>query len=139
VRFAWKLRTLGIAVAGSCLLFGCGTGSAATSAGPPENVTAVQTSNAWFRAINAKNQDEVVSFFRHPDHFGWGQGKPSGWPTFSNVHCRSGVTIPAGETTVQCTFNESATPSAGNIDKFWNISLSRGRHATWLIDNYGQG
>jgi hypothetical protein len=138
VRFAWKPRTLGIAVAGSCLLFGCETGSAATSAGPPQNVSPVQTANAWFRAINAKNQGEVVSFFRPPDHIGWGQGNPSGWPTFSNVHC-SGVTIPAGGTTVQCTFNESAAPSAGNIDKFWNIAFSRGPNHTWLIDNYGQG
>ena len=139
MRFAWKRGTVIIAVATSCILGGCGNGSSPTSTGPPANGSPVQTANAWFHAINAKNQTEVVSFFRHPNHFsGWGSGSPSDWPTFSNLKCAE-ATIPASEKTVQCTFHESAAPFAGQIDKFWNVSFSRGPNETWLIDNYGQG
>jgi len=34
---------------------------------------------------------------------------------------------------------ESQSPSEGNPDTFWTVSLARQPNGRWLIDNYGQG
>jgi hypothetical protein len=39
---------------------------------------------------------------------------------------------------VRCFFHESASPTEGNPDSFWDIYLRR-THSGWLVYSYGQG
>ncbi len=64
--FVGKEWTILIVLTASCVLGGCGNESSSGSMGPLANGSTVQTANAWFHAINARNRSEVVSFFSTP-------------------------------------------------------------------------
>ena len=68
----------------------------------------------------------------------WGDGDTSTWSTFSDLHCHT-LRDNGLAAIVYCSFSESASPSEGNPDLFWTISMERHRKGKWLIDNYGQG
>jgi hypothetical protein len=68
----------------------------------------------------------------------WGGGDTSTWSTFTDLHCKT-LKQSARTATVYCSFKESASPSEGNPDSFWTVSLERTPSGHWLINNYGQG
>ncbi len=68
----------------------------------------------------------------------WMNGSASEQPTFSSVNCLT-ISRSSGKAVVNCTFKESASPTAGNPDSFWNLSMVKSPDDRWLIDNYGQG
>jgi hypothetical protein len=108
--------------------------------GPPSPApagTPIHAALSWFAAINAKHAQKARSYFWAPDRYLMNWGPASEWSTFSNVRC---ATTSATRTHAQlrCTFNESASPSEGNPDTFWDIYLRR-VHQNWLIATYGQG
>ena len=116
------------------LLVGCSTSDT------PASVSTVQTALAWFHAINSDDAAAARAHFAPQDvqMMDWMRGGASQISTFSNIHCQDGVES-RSSATVHCAFNESASPTMGNPDTFWNISMVRGPAGTWLIDNYGQG
>lgn len=108
----------------------------ASAHGTPPQVAAAES---WFSAINHKNLKVAQGDFLPADRgqMDWGNGKTSGWPTFSDVHCKL-LTTAHLRADVSCTFHESAAPDFGNPDTFWGIALVfSGKR--WLITNYGQG
>jgi len=68
----------------------------------------------------------------------WGNGHTSTWPAFSALHCRQ-VTRSAAIAPLYCTFCEPRTPSAGNPESFWIVTLALPPDRRWLITSYGQG
>ena len=124
------------------LLLGVGANLAACGGVPTARTisTPVTTARSWFKSINDKNLESAQSHFvaSQKSMMDWGGGDTATWSTFTDLHCRtlnnSGTTA-----TVYCSFTESASPSEGNPDSFWTISMQRTRHGPWLINNYGQG
>jgi hypothetical protein len=99
----------------SLLLFVAGSLAAACATSQPPEQTSVavesqaKTALAWFTAINEKNQPLAVAHFAPGDQemMDWGDGSTSGWPTFSNVHCRA---LAQAGPQVMCSFRESDPP-----------------------------
>lgn len=122
---------------------GCGSQSRASHAPVtwPSRRTPLSSTLGWFDAINAHNRRKLLSYVAHDawDQMGWARASAS-WSTFTQLHCRP-ISLPAStriDVFVNCTFNESASPTEGNPDSFWNVEL-RPAHAGWLIVSYGQG
>ena len=132
--------------ASGALAAGCGSvGSAGGATGHPaiasrEPNSPLRAALAWFGAIDAKEQHQVLAAFAPGVAAGtswreWGAGS---WPTFSGVRCK-GESQTAISATVMCTFSESQAPSTGNPVSFWTVSFVHTLHGRWLIVNYGQG
>jgi hypothetical protein len=90
--------------------------------------------------VNAKDRAAAVAHFvpADADMMDWGNGDTSTWSTFTRLRCRP-LSQDASSATVYCSFDESQSPSEGNPDTFWTVSLARQPDGRWLIDNYGQG
>jgi hypothetical protein len=105
----------------------------------PSRSTPLSSTLGWFKAINAHDRQQLL-FYVAPsaqDQMGW--ARPSvAWSKFTDLHCKTIKTSSRSRTEVLCTFHESASPSEGNPDNFWDVYL---RHASggWLIYSYGQG
>lgn len=117
--------------------------SASDAAGPPPatSPTPVQVAQQWFHAIDSKNVPEVLALMAgggtSSQGSAWRQRPPSQWPSFTDLRCAPEHPPSAG-TYVRCTFNESASPSEGNPDTFWSLTMVRSKTGAWLISNYGQ-
>ena len=100
----------------------------------------LQATLSWFAAVNAKNKAAAVAHFvsAEADMMDWGNGDTSTWSTFTRLRCKP-LSQDAASATVYCSFHESQSPSEGNPDTFWTVSLARQPDGRWLIDNYGQG
>jgi hypothetical protein len=130
-----SLRLLLFVVAG--LATGCSTSQPPRQTSVPVE-SQVKTALSWFRAINQNSKPLVVAHFAPGDQRKvWEGSSTSGWPTFSNVHCKA---LAHAGPQVLCTFKESDAPDFGQPDSFWTISFVR-NSATgpWLITSYGQG
>jgi hypothetical protein len=122
------------------------TPSAAASADTAATVsvssfaTPLQATLSWFAAVNAKDGAAAVAHFVPADAsmMNWGNGDTSTWSTFTRLRCKQ-LSAGAASATVYCSFDESQSPSEGNPDSFWTVSLARQPDGRWLIDNYGQG
>jgi hypothetical protein len=132
----WSLGLLLVVASG--LATGCSTSQ------PPRQTSVavesqVKTALAWFQAVNQKDKPLAVAHFAPGDRgqMNWGDGSTSGWPRFSNVHCRA---LAHAGPQVLCPFKESDAPDVGNPDSFWTISFVRtSSTGPWLISGYGQG
>lgn len=68
---------------------------------------------------------------------GW--AKPGlAWSKFTHLRCRLLPSSTRHRAIVYCSFHESASPTEGNPDSFWDVYLRHTRNG-WLIDSYGQG
>jgi hypothetical protein len=144
-----RLSTVFSACLAACglVIAGCGRSSPSSAHAFPASPSAqsaagspVQTAIAWFDAINDKNVSQVNSFFAPGVYvqLGWNEWKPSTWSTFSAVRCRKS-TASVFNATVFCSFNETQSPSEGNPDAWWTVSMQRRPQQRWLITSYGQG
>jgi hypothetical protein len=105
----------------------------------PSRGTPLNSTLGWFEAINAHDRRRLL-FYVAPsarDMMGWARPSVS-WSRFTQLRCRRLTTSTRSRAEVYCTFHESASPTEGNPDSFWNVELRR-TDAGWLIDNYGQG
>ena len=69
---------------------------------------------------------------------GWAQQPSAAWSKFTNLHCKTRKTSGRSLADLRCTFRESASPTEGNPDSFWDVYL-RHTKSGWLIYSYGQG
>jgi hypothetical protein len=129
-----------------------GSSAGAASAEPPSAAgatvsvstasfgTPLQATLSWFAAVNAKDRAAAVAHFVPADAgmMNWGNGDTSTWSTFTRLRCKP-LSQDAASAAVYCSFDESQSPSEGNPDSFWTVSLARQPDGRWLIDNYGQG
>lgn len=121
-----------------------GVGTALTCCGdspvPAKASTPLAAAQSWFTAINAKNLRSAQGHFvaSQRSMMDWGGGDTATWSTFTKLHCKT-LNDSGEAATVYCSFTESASPSEGNPDSFWTISLQRKVPGPWLINNYGRG
>ena len=106
----------------------------------PPRSTALHSTLGWFTAINAHNRHRLL-FYVAPsarDQMGWARATVP-WRKFADLRCQLRHS-PTKSTLadVRCTFHESASPTEGNPDTFWDVEL-RHMRAGWLVDSYGQG
>ena len=105
----------------------------------PSRATPMNSTLGWFRAINSHNRKRLLFYVATSaqDQMGW--ARPSvAWSKFTDLHCKSLKTSVRSSAEVLCTFHESASPTEGNPDSFWDIYLRR-TSSGWLIYSYGQG
>jgi hypothetical protein len=105
----------------------------------PSRSTPLSSTLGWFKAINAHDRRQLLFYVASSaqDQMGW--AAPSvAWSKFTDLHCKTLKTSSGSRAEVLCTFHESASPSEGNPDTFWDVYL---HHAGggWLIYSYGQG
>jgi hypothetical protein len=146
----------------AALVSGCGDGSSAPqpvrqvtwsetagySGGPRPGGTAIETAYEWFRAVNAHNCQNYVSFFVPTNSsYNCKEDNPVSDPgPVSRVKCHLTNEASVRDTTIWCTWYQTAN-SAGVAfwdggtgwggGKFWTMDLSLSPHNTWLIYNYG--
>ncbi len=113
-----------------------------TAAPVPESsfATPLEATLSWFAAVNAKDRAAADAHFVPVDApmMDWGNGDTSTWSTFTRLRCKP-LSSGAASAMVYCSFDESQSPSEGNPDTFWTVSLARQTDGRWLIDSYGQG
>ena len=94
----------------------------------------------WFKAINAHDRQRLLWYVAPSarDQMGWATPSRQ-WSKFTDLHCRR-VNNPNGgnQVRITCTFHESASPTEGNPDSFWDVYLEHTKSG-WLIVSYGQG
>ena len=105
----------------------------------PSRTSAISSSRGWFQAINAHDRRRLL-FYVAPsatDPMGWAQPNAA-WSKFTHLRCRPLPKSNQRHAIVYCAFHESASPTEGNPDSFWDVYL---RHTSegWLITGYGQG
>jgi hypothetical protein len=97
----------------------------------------VQTTLAWFSAVNHRNMPLALAHFVPVDRHAmeW-----SSWgPPFRHVRCEL-VTETATSAGVGCWFDAITDPEAGmSGDSGWGVDLQREPSGRWLITDYGQG
>jgi hypothetical protein len=122
------------------MLAACSSSAATGASSSATTLTPQATALAWFHAINTNNVAAARRLFTPTgiNMITWMNGPPSDQSTFSSVSCQT-VSKTDSNSTVHCTFKESASPSEGNPDSFWNLSMVKSSDNRWLIDNYGQG
>ena len=118
----------------------CSTTSGGGSASSNSSLTPQATALAWFHAIDTDNIAAAKRLFTPGEvqMITWMNGPTSAQPLFSGVHCQT-LSRSSSNAAVNCTFKESVSPTEGNPDTFWNLSMVKNSHGRWLIDNYGQG
>ena len=112
---------------------------AVASASPPSRSTPLSSTLGWFKAINAHDRPRLLFYVASSarDQMGW--ARPSvDWPKFTDLHCKALKNSSRTRAEVLCTFHESASPSEGNPDSFWDVYLHHAGSG-WLIYSYGQG
>lgn len=105
----------------------------------PSRATPLSSTLGWFKAINAHDRSKLLFYVAASakDQMGW--ARPSvAWSKFTHLHCKTRKVSGRTSADVRCTFHESASPTEGNPDNFWDVYLVHSR-AGWLINNYGQG
>jgi hypothetical protein len=127
----------------AALLMLASAGTALAACGGPPTATSstpLATAQSWFRAINSKDLHSAQDHFAVSQRsmMDWGGGDTATWSTFTHLHCKT-LRDSGKVAIVYCSFSESASPSEGNPDSFWTISMERNTGGTWLINNYGQG
>ncbi len=105
----------------------------------PSRATPLSSTLGWFKAINSHDRKKLLFYVAASaqDQIGWARPS-SAWSKFTNLRCKTLKTSGQSSADVRCTFHESASPSEGNPDSFWDIYL-RHTHSDWLIYSYGQG
>jgi hypothetical protein len=140
----WRMtRRIALTAMASCVLGAAGCGSQGSLVGSrvtrvPASGNPLQVTVGWFSAINAQDAPLARSYFT-PEarpQMDW-SGPPSQWSSFTKLHCET-VSTTSRSAEVRCTFDESASPSEGNPDSFWDVYLTDTPRG-WLIDSYGQG
>jgi hypothetical protein len=133
------LPTVGWVLVGAGILAACGSTPAAIG-GSNNGSTPLALAQSWFKSINSKDvsaaQGDFVPSAR--SMMDWGGGDAGTWSTFTKLRCKT-LQQSGRNATVYCSFNESPSPSEGNPDSFWTISMQRSDSGHWLINNYGQG
>jgi hypothetical protein len=113
-------------------------GSAHTPRSWPSRATPLNSTRGWFDAINAHNRARLLSYMAQSTYYQRGWAQPSAtWSTFSKLKCWIRSSSPS-RADVRCTFHESASPTEGNPDTFWDDYLVHTKHG-WLVNSYGQG
>jgi hypothetical protein len=105
----------------------------------PSRSTPLSSTLGWFKAINAHDRQRLLFYVASSarDQMGW--AAPSvAWSKFMDLNCKTLKTSSRSRAEVLCTFHESASPSEGNADSFWDVYL-HDTGAGWLIYSYGQG
>jgi hypothetical protein len=116
----------------------CGSHAPAST----QNATPLGATLGWFAAINAHDRPKVDSYFTGAFGLAW-TAADKRWSRFTDLHCKrlkvpSAVLPHAADVDIRCTFHESASPTEGNPDSFWDVYMQKdGRR--WLVDSYGQG
>ena len=136
-------RRIALTAIATCALVPAGCGSHGSPVGShvtrvPATGSPLQVTVGWFSAINAQDAPLARSYFtpQARGQMDW-SGGPSDWSTFTKLHCNT-VSRTSRSAEIYCAFDESASPSEGNPDSFWDVYLTDTPHG-WLIDNYGQG
>ena len=132
-------RLLGLSMVVVAAALTTGVTTCVANSSWPSRTTPSSSAIGWFKAINAHDRGRLL-FYVAPDarsQMGWAR-RSATWPKFSDLHCRSLKDTSRNRAKLHCTFVESAAPTAGNPDSFWNISL-RKASGLWLIESYGQG
>jgi hypothetical protein len=122
------------------LVTACSTTSGGGGASSTTSPTPEATALAWFHDINTDNVAAARRLFSPGEvqMITWMNGPASAQSTFSGVHCQT-LSTSSSNAAVNCTFKESVSPTEGNPDSFWNLSMVKSSDSRWLIDNYGQG
>jgi hypothetical protein len=141
-RVRWRrfgLPTLGWVLVGASVLAACGS-TPATIDSSNVGVTPLALAQSWFKSINIKDLSAARGDFvpSARSMMDWGGGDTSTWSTFTKLHCKT-LQESGRNAAVYCSFDESPSPSEGNPDSFWTISMQRSESGRWLINNYGQG
>jgi hypothetical protein len=115
------------------------TGTAHAKPTWPSRSTAISSTRGWFQAINDHDRRRLLSYVATSarDQMGWAQPDAK-WSRFTHLRYR---VLPASNerrAIVYCSFHESASPTEGNPDSFWDVYL-RHTSAGWLVASYGQG
>lgn len=105
----------------------------------PSRATPLSSTLGWFRAINAHDRSRLLFYVAASarDQMGWAQPSAA-WGKFTDLRCKTRKTSGRSSADVRCTFHESASPTEGNPDTFWDVYLAHSRGG-WLINNYGPG
>lgn len=105
----------------------------------PSRATPLSSTLGWFKAINAHDRGKLLSYVAASaqDQMGWAQPSAA-WGKFTDLRCKIRKASGRSSADVRCTFHESASPTEGNPDSFWDVYLVHSR-AGWLINSYGQG
>jgi hypothetical protein len=127
-------------LASGLILSGCGSSSESGVRHSNTFRTPTQVAEEWFKAINSDDVGAARELFEPSqlDQITWMNEPKTDQSTFSNVQCRE-TSVTDITASVLCTFVESASPTEGNPDTFWNISLLLNSKDRWLINSYGQG
>ncbi len=105
----------------------------------PSRSTPLSSTQGWFKAINAHDRRQLLFYVASSAQDQMGRARPSvAWSKFTDLHCKAPKTPSRTRADVRCTFHESASPSEGNPDSFWDIYLHH-TSSGWLIYSYGQG
>lgn len=117
---------------------GCGAAPSGTASGF-SRATPLKSTLGWFQAINAHDRHRLLAYVALDarDQVGWARQSVQ-WSTFTRLHCKRVGNASPQQAVVDCTFVESASPTEGNPDSFWDVYLEH-TSSGWLIDNYGQG
>lgn len=133
IRRAWL--TVGVLTAAIAL-----SATSAVAWSPwPSRTTALSSTRGWFDAINHHNRHRLLSYVAPSatDQMGWAEPRAK-WSKFTHLRCRLLSASNRRHAIVYCSFHESKSPTEGNPDSFWDVSL-RHTAASWLITAYGQG
>lgn len=106
----------------------------------PSRSTPLNSTQGWFKAINAHNRRQLLFYVapRAREQMGWARPTVP-WSKFTDLRCQLRHSpAKSRQADVRCTFQESASPTEGNPDTFWDVELTHTRTG-WLIDNYGTG
>jgi hypothetical protein len=125
-----------VAATGCCALTASGCGGASPLRQNATEGTPLHAALGWFAAINEKNDGKAASYLAPAARGMMDWGPASAWPVFAHVHCTT-TSATRADAELNCTFNESSSPSEGNPDTWWSVHLRRDNQA-WLIDSYGQ-
>jgi hypothetical protein len=129
-------------LASAAAVIACLAAAACGSAAPvrwPSRATPLNSTFGWFEAINAHARQRLLSYVAPSARYMMAWARPSAqWSKFTDLHCHAAKSPGHDQARVDCIFNESASPTEGNPDTAWGVSL-RYTVQGWLIDNYGQG
>jgi hypothetical protein len=105
----------------------------------PSRATALNSTLGWFKAINSHDREKLLFYVAASaqDQMGWATPSAA-WSKFTDLRCKTRKTSGQSSADVRCFFHESASPTEGNPDSFWDIYLRR-THSGWLVYSHGQG
>jgi hypothetical protein len=90
----------------------------------PSRATPLSSTLGWFKAIKSHDRKKLLSYVAASAQDQMGSARPSAaWSKFTNLRCKTLKTSGQRSARVRCTFHESASPTEGNPDSFWDIYL----------------